>query len=196
MLLLHSWWGMTSSFTSYAELLADAGFLTGCVDLYGGRLAASAEEARMLRSAPRREPMHRTMSRALDELTAHRLADGGAALVGFSMGGHWAVWLAQHVEVRPSAVVIYYATRAVTRGEPVPVLAHFAADDPFVSRGGRLTMERSLHRHAWPYHAYDYPDTSHWFAESAEQAYASDAAALALARTVAFLRDPVGGSEG
>lgn len=188
-LILHSWWGLTASFTEYADLLAERGFLAGCVDLYGGRLARTPAEAKELRSAPRREPMYRTMLAAKD----HLLADPAAAssrvgIVGFSMGGHWAVWLAQRTDMPASAVVLHYATRAVKKSErPVPVLAHFAADDPFVTASGRRTMERSFHRFDWPYTAIDHPGTEHWFAESAEDQYDPDAAGRALDATTAFL---------
>lgn len=140
-LVLHSWWGMTDSFTHYADQLAARGFLAGCVDLYSGQIATSQEEVRALRSASRRESLSRTMGRAVVELRDHPLTRGNRmGLVGFSMGGHWAVWLAQRPEVHAGAVVLYYAARAVTRGAPVPVLAHFAESDPYVSDSGRSTM--------------------------------------------------------
>ena len=115
-LVLHSWWGMTSSFTEYADRLAAAGFITGCVDLYGGVIAATPDEAKALRSARRREPMYRTMIRACDGLLGDPACSShSVALVGFSMGGHWALWLSS--QARPevpqiSATVVYYATRA------------------------------------------------------------------------------------
>jgi carboxymethylenebutenolidase len=105
------------------------------------------------------------------------------------MGGHWALWLAQRDEVGAGAVVLYYAARAVSRGSPVPVLAHFAAADPFVSASGRRRMERSLLHAGWPYRSHDYPQTGHWFAESRHAAYHPAAAALALDRTRAFVAD-------
>jgi carboxymethylenebutenolidase len=190
-LIIHSWWGLTSSFPEYADHLAAHGFLVGCVDLYGGRLASTPAEAAALRSAPRRESMSHLMIRAVADLVADpQAAPGGVGLVGFSMGGHWAVWLAQRAEVGCRAVVVHYATRAVTKGAPVPVLIHFAESDPFVSLSGRRAMDRSLDRLGWPHRAHEYPGTGHWFAESASDAYDAPAAALALTRTVSFLRNP------
>lgn len=192
-LVLHSWWGLTASFTDFSRRLARRGLLAGCVDLYDGAVARTAAEAKALRSAPRSEPMYRTMLRGLDQLRADPGSDGSdPGIVGFSMGGHWAMWLAQRQEVGAAAVVLYYATRAVTAGSPVPVLAHFADVDPFVSVSGRRRMESELARRSWPYQAYDYPATEHWFAESADDHYDRVASEIALRRTAAFLTAPAG----
>lgn len=189
-LILHSWWGLTNSFTDYADKLAGEGFLAGCVDLYDGGLATTPEEAAALRAAPRSRPMYRTMLAALDELSADPAARRSrVGLVGFSMGGHWAVWLAQRADVPAGAVVVHYATRAVKTSDPVPVLAHFAEHDPFVTKSGRSAMERSLRLHGWPYTAHDYPGTGHWFAESGEGAYDPGPATAAFARTSRFLAE-------
>lgn len=190
MLVLHSWWGLTPSFTAYADRLAEAGFLAGCVDLYDGEVARAAVEARALRARPRKVPMYRTLLAAIEALRCHPAAIAGTvALVGFSMGGHWAMWLAQREEARTSAVVLHHATRSVRPGSaPVPVLAHYAdASDPFVTPSGRRAMERSLARAGWLYEAVEHPGAGHWFAESAEDEYDPEAAEAAFARTVAFL---------
>lgn len=187
--ILHSWWGLTSSFRDYADRLASQGFLAGCIDLYDGQMATTPEEAAALRAAPRKEPMYRTMLAGIDSLRSHPAASTDrVGIVGFSMGGHWAVWLAQRPDAHAGAVVIHYATRAVTKVcEPVPVLAHFAQDDPFVTPAGRRKMERSFARVEWPYVAMDYPDTGHWFAESAEDAFDRAAADRAFSATCEHL---------
>ena len=109
-------------------------------------------------------------------------------VVGFSMGGHWSLWMAQQPNPRISRVVAYYAARGgAYSGAPLPVLAHFAERDPFVSAGSRRSMTRSLHTAGRPYVSHEYPGTSHWFAESAHPAYDRAAADLALRRTAEFL---------
>ncbi len=193
-LILHSWWGLTPSFTAYADRLAAQGFLAGCVDLYGGRLARTPEEASRLRAAPRRVPMYRSMLADVGELIGHPAASTDrVGLVGFSMGGHWAVWLAQHPDAHAGAVVIHYAARAVTKASPpVPVLAHFAELDQFVTRAGRRRMERSFTRFGWPYTAMDHPGTGHWFAEPAAEGFDHAAAESAFAATCRHLDDALG----
>jgi carboxymethylenebutenolidase len=194
-LVIHSWWGLTSSFTEFADRLAGSGFLVGCADLYGGRLASTAKEARALRRAPRREPMYRTLRAALEEIVAHPAAtQHDPAVVGFSMGGHWAVWLAQHPPPRLSAVVLYYSARAGNYDlAEAPVLAHFAESDAFVTPNARRTMERVIARAGITYEWHDYPRTQHWFAESDNAAHDEKAAAIALERTIRFLEEHTAG---
>lgn len=189
--VLHSWWGMTSSFPAYADRLAGAGFLAGCVDLYDGQVAESAADVKRLRSRRRREPMYRTLLRAADELRAHDAsASSRVGVVGFSMGGHWALWLAQREDFGAGAAVLYYAARTVRPdAPPVPVLAHYAEHDPFVTAAGRRAMERSLVRAGWSYRAVDHPGTSHWFAESADPSYSPVAAETAFGQTRRFLQE-------
>ena len=50
-LVLHSWWGLTPSFIDFADRLARRGLVVGCVDLYDGAVARTAEESKALRSA-------------------------------------------------------------------------------------------------------------------------------------------------
>lgn len=191
-LIIHSWWGLTPSFTGYADRLAEQGFLAACADLYGGQTATTVAEARALRARRRREPMYRTLLRLLEVLRVHPAADGDrVALIGFSMGAHWAVWLTQRPGVPVAAVVLYYAARAGDFSTAsAPVLAHFADDDQFVSTTGRRTMERAMRTAGLAYAAHDYPGTGHWFAEPDQPTYDRAADVLAFDRTVAFLRAP------
>lgn len=188
-LIIHSWWGLTGSFTTLADRLADAGFLAGCVDLYRGQIAATEQQARALRSARRREPVYQTLRHSLTQLGQHPAAvRPDAAVIGFSMGGHWAVWLAQHPPPTIAATVLFYTARAGDyRHASSPVLAHFAGTDEFVSDSARNKMERAIARAGLAYSAYDYPDTTHWFAETEHDAYDKTSTEQALLRTIGFL---------
>ena len=190
-LLVHSWWGLTSSFTAYADELAASGFVVGCADLYGGDLAQTQEDARRLRQRRRGEPAYRVLQRSLKSLIALDASAGGnPAVVGFSMGGHWAVWLAQHPDPPVSAAVLYYAARGGDFARmTAPVLAHFADRDEFVTTAARRTMERAISRAGLSCTAFDYPGTEHWFAESAQREHDPAASRLALQRTASFLAD-------
>lgn len=191
-LLIHSWWGLTSSFTGYADELAACGFVVGCVDLYGGDIARTEEDARRLRRRRRGEPAYRVLQRSLDALMALDRCSGAVpAVVGFSMGGHWAVWLAQHPDPPISAAVLYYAARGGDFAKAnVPVLAHFADRDEFVTTAARRTMERAIGPSGVRYTAFDYPGTQHWFAESTTPEHDPAASRIALQRTSRFLAHP------
>lgn len=189
-LVIHSFWGLTPSFTEFGRQLAGEGLTVGLVDLFDGMTAENEAEARKLRQAKRRIPMYKTLGAGIhmlrEELAEPRQPIG---VVGFSMGGHWAVWLSQRPEYNIEFTALYYAARAGDFAQSTSrYLAHFAPDDPWVSSSARRGMERSLSRAGCPYRAFDYPGTGHWFAESDRQgAFDPAASKLAFDRTARFL---------
>jgi len=188
-LVVHSWWGLTPSFVDFGDALVARGFVVGLADLFDGHTASRPADAQALRRAPRAEPMYRTLIRNIGELRADETVDGETVgVVGFSMGGHWAVWLAQRPELPIAATVLYYACRAGNFGASRSAfLAHFAETDDWVSRASRRRMEQAIAKAGHPYTAFDYPGTSHWFAERNRAGeYDAEAAALALDRTTSF----------
>jgi carboxymethylenebutenolidase len=101
--ILHSWWGLNAFFKGLCDRLAEAGFVALAPDLYNGKVASTVEAARKLRAqatASRREPAYKTLMAAINSLSRHEAVTTPAvAVAGFSMGGHWAVWLAQRPEL-------------------------------------------------------------------------------------------------
>lgn len=186
-LVIHSWWGKTAGVEHFGRRLADQGFLVGLADLFDGDTATSIPEAHALRARRRSRPMYRILIADVEQLCAR--AGSTVGVVGFSMGGHWAVWLAQRPDLPLDATVLYYATRAGSFTHcRSPILAHFAEDDPWVKPAGRRRMEQAIADGGVPYEAHDYPATQHWFAESDRPEYHRTAADEAFERTVAHLR--------
>ncbi len=154
-------------------------------DLFDGQTADTEAEARALRAGPRRVPMYKILGGDIVDLC---LAAGsnrtGIGVVGFSMGGHWAVWLSQRPEYNVAATVLYYAARAGDFSACASgIIAHFAAQDAWVSPRARKNMERAVRKSGCDYTGYDYPRTRHWFAESACPAqFDAPAACRALGR--------------
>ncbi|MGP1395716.1 MAG: dienelactone hydrolase family protein [Inquilinaceae bacterium] len=168
-LVIHSWWGLTASFREYGSVLSDAGYFIGLADLFDGKTAETEAEARALRARPRRTPMYKKLAADIAALCAVvETGDPKIGIVGFSMGGHWAVWLAQRAEYNVAATALYYAARAGDFSDcRSGIIAHFAEQDSFVTKNARRNMERAIHKSGCNYHAHDYPNTLHWFAESA-----------------------------
>lgn len=192
-LIVHSWWGRTTSFTTFADRLAEAGFAAGASDLFGGRTARTETEARALRASPRREPIYKGLLRDIDALRKAAGVDR-IGVVGFSMGAHWAVWLSQQKGNAVASAVLYYGARGGNfSASRAAYLAHFAENDPWVSRSARAGMERALRGARRPFRAVDYPGTGHWFAESDRtRDYVPEAAERAFAATVAHLGETLG----
>ncbi len=136
-------------------------------------------------------PMWRQIVRAVDEAGA---AHGFMAVgqIGFSMGGHWALWLAKQSrpEIPPiSATTVFYAARAgdfSTSGSAFQF--HLAETDPFVSDKAIVRQERQLRSAGLDVEFHRYPSTGHWFFEwDRPDAFDPQAARLAWDRTVGFL---------
>ncbi|WP_097104425.1 dienelactone hydrolase family protein [Hoeflea halophila] len=189
-LLIHSWWGLTRSFRDYGERLSGEGYTVGLSDLFAGKTASGVEDAKRLRRMPRKEPMYRYLISNIEDLLS--VGDSWVRtvdLVGFSMGGHWAVWLSQQPDLPVRSTVLYYAARAGSYAHSkASFLAHFAENDPWVSKTVRRNMERAISSAGCAYQSFDYPETSHWFAETDRpEEYDAGSAELAFQRTVAHL---------
>jgi carboxymethylenebutenolidase len=192
-LVLHSWWGLNPFFKGLCDRFSDNGFVALAPDLYGGKVASTVEAAKALRAkatATRREPAYKMLTAAINHLSRHEaVTTTQVAIVGFSMGGHWALWLAQRSELPIAATVIFYAARNgdFTRSGS-RFLFHFAENDEWVSAASKSKLRKSLEA-AGRYARYcDYPGTQHWFFESnLRDAFHREAAASAWKRTIAFL---------
>jgi carboxymethylenebutenolidase len=189
--VLHPWWGLTDVVTGVCDDLAELGYVAVAPDLYAGEVATTAEEAAALRARRRPTPMWRQIVHALEQA---RSTHGAMAVgqVGFSMGGHWALWLAK--QSRPeipaiSATTVFYATRAGDFSASRSAFQfHLAETDAFVSPGSIVRQERQLRAAGRPAEFHRYPGTGHWFFEwDRPDAYDADAARLAWQRTIDFL---------
>jgi carboxymethylenebutenolidase len=189
-LVIHAWWGLNRFFRSFCDRLAAAGFVALAPDLFGGRIADTVADARKLRASPKREPTYRTLIQALEELRAHDAVTGtGLGVVGFSMGGHWALWLSAHSKLPITATVTFYGARGGDyAGSRAAYQGHFAEQDDWVSAAARARLRKCLEAANCPSELHVYPGARHWFfEEDRPDAYDKHAAALAWQRTRAFL---------
>lgn len=192
-LVLHAWWGLNPFVRRLCGRLAKAGYTALAPDLYGGEVADTVEGAKTLRAramSGRREPAYRFLIRKLGELTdSESVLEGDVAVVGLSMGGHWAFWLAQRPELPIAATVTFYACRNGDYSRTTSsFLCHFAASDAWVSDSAKRRLLRSFEEAGVDVESVEYPGTRHWFFESdRKDAYHREAAKLAWSRTLTFL---------
>lgn len=140
--------------------------------------------------AQRKVPAHRFLIRQINTLKAHEAATGSRiGVIGCSMGGQWACWLAQRAELEIVATVVFYAVRCGNYENCISSFQfHFAERNGFVSKPARKNLARCFARHGVAWDGYDYPGTRHWFFESTPDiAYSRSAAEHAWNRTVIFL---------
>ncbi len=197
-LVLHSWWGLNGFFRDFCDRLADGGFVALAPDLNGGEVATTVPQAKELRAkatAARKESAYKYLIRMIGVLSDEAATSGSdIGVVGFSMGGHWAYWLAQRPELPIGATVTFYAARSGDyAGSRSDFLAHFAETDEWVSAASVRKLERSLSAAGKAAAFHTYPGTGHWFFErDRPEAFDPEAAALAWERTLVFLKERLG----
>lgn len=200
--VLHAWWGLTAPVRLACDRLAAAGFIALAPDLYRGKTTASVDEAGALGSAldQNEEQWRGDIRGALRYLRQNGAtsqtnpSDGRGAfgLLGFSLGGAYALDLSVDESEEVAAVVVFYDAYPGLdyHRARAAYLCHYAEDDTFVPTETAAQMERELRAAGKRASVYTYPGTKHSFVEANRpDAYDADAAALAWERTLAFLRD-------
>jgi carboxymethylenebutenolidase len=195
-LVLHAWWGLTEPFRQVCDRLAEAGFVALAPDLYRGKTAATVEEAEALAGALNRDGERVSGDiegavQVLHQHTATHAADGRGklAVVGFSLGGAYALDMSVNLAEEIAAVVIFYATYSgldYSRASAA-YLCHFAENDPFEPAESVTEMEQALQAAGRQVTVYTYPGTKHWFFEENRPEYDAEAARVAWERTIEFL---------
>lgn len=184
----HAWWGLNQTIRDYGAALAKQGYVVGLPDLFDGKIADTIAGAEELAQTPRTPNAGDRLRSAIAELAAHDAVTGDkVAAVGFSFSGFHLLALASATDVPLSRMVIHYAVRPVGDGH-IPVLVHFAENDPFESTEDMIELTKQLQADGAPNAAYTYPGTRHWFVEPDRPEYDADEAELAWERTLTFLK--------
>jgi carboxymethylenebutenolidase len=189
-LVLHAWWGLNPFFKGLCERLAQAGFMALAPDLYHGKIAATVEEAEKLRLKLKREVVSQEITQAAQQLQT--LCGRGRpriGVIGFSLGGFWALWLAEQPASQVAATVVFYGSRnGDFTASSSAFQFHLAETDPYVAASGVKKLQKSLKTADKTAEFHTYPGTGHWFFEDDRpDAYDPQAAELAWRRTVEFL---------
>jgi carboxymethylenebutenolidase len=190
-LLLHPWWGLNQTIRDLADRLAGDGFAVMAPDMFHGKVLTTPDDAlanvRSLTDADGARIRAGVLA-ALDHLLADPDARGDrAAIIGLSFGAMEGTEVAAE---RPEvgALVTFYSG-IFEAPDGIPYLGHFAEDDEFDDSAQVPDLQRTLGQGSA---AHVYPGTKHWFLEADRPEFAPDAAELAYARTVAFLREQLG----
>ncbi len=196
-LLLHSAFGLKDCHRKMCDRLADAGFVAVAPDLFDGETADTPADAERLRSMRRSDHRWATIGTAIRRLRRISLPDQPIGVVGLSLGGHWALFLAQQGRLPIGATVVYYAVRGGDyRSSHSAFQVHLAQDDEYVTTSGVMRLRRKLETAGRPAEFYEYPGTHHWFCDGDRpDSFDPAAAELAWDRTLDFLsRSMVGES--
>jgi len=193
LLVLHAWWGLNDTIKAFCIRLAAAGYVVFAPDLYHGKIADTIAEAEALAQAldAKQWQAKADIADAVTFLVQRAgQAEGGIAVIGFSLGAYYALQLSAADPDHIRAVVVFYGTGGIRfSASRAAYLGHFAESDEFEPRENVDYLEQLLKQAGRPVTFYHYPGTGHWFFEpDRPQAYNPIAADLAWDRTLAFLQ--------
>jgi carboxymethylenebutenolidase len=190
--LVHDWYGQLPHVRTLADELAGAGLAALAVDLYGGRTTTDPGEAEALAGEMDRAAAPTRLDEAVETLKAK--VDGGpVGVLGWSLGGMYAVGLATRGDV--DAAAIYYAAGDEDDAARIhcPVLLHLAEVDEFDPPEFYDGFVHALRAAGTEVEVHTWPGTEHSFANRDVALHAPGAAAEAWTITVRFLRDRLAG---
>lgn len=201
-IVIHEWWGLNDNVRAMADRLAGEGYIVLAVDLFGGKTAKTADEARQLMLSVVENPdsaqenLRHAYKFVKDTAKAPRIAS-----LGWCFGGGWSLNTAMLFPDELDAAVIYYGQ--VTDDEDklrpvdVPILGLFGGKDRAITVDSVHRFEAALENLRKTYDIHIYPEAHHAFANPTGQSYDAEAAEDAWRRTLEFLAQYLGdGSAG
>ena len=192
-LLIHEWWGLNDQIKSVAAKLADEGYVALAVDLYDGKVASDAGEARSYMGQVNAGEATDTLASWIGWLKDHEKASGKVATVGWCFGGGWS--LNASIAAPVDGTIIYYGNvsrkAADLKALKGPVLGHFATEDQWINQAMVSGFEAEMKQAGKQLTTHWY-DANHAFANPTSARYDEADAALSWQRTQAFLKQTLG----
>lgn len=191
-IVVHDWWGLTDWVKQQTANLADQGFVALAVDLYGGKVAGSTDEAAQLSGALKdNEAVLKLMNGIIYLTTQNDVERDRVGAVGWAMGGYYALRLAMAVP-RLGAVVDNYGPLPTDPNEmeavAAPMMGNFGADDHGVTPNDVDAFKKAMQNLKRIVDIKVYDGAGHSFENPNDgSAYRAAAAQDAWNRTVAFL---------
>jgi carboxymethylenebutenolidase len=194
-IVVHEWWGLDGEIRSVARRLAAEGYVAIVPDLYHGRVSYDPEQTQAWSRALEPESALADLDATMAWLaTQSRVQTGRVAVIGFGMGGTFALEYGIH-EPGVRAVVMFYGVPITDAGRlpplKAPVLAHFGQLDEATPEGmvNQFRMAMSIAGRSAEIHLY--PGAGHAFMSDAQPTFQPESARRAWARTLAFLQKQV-----
>jgi carboxymethylenebutenolidase len=193
-LVIHEWWGLNDDIKAITRRLAAEGYVALAVDLYGGAVTASPQQAQELMTGVLAEPdaTRANLRQAYEYLEKYALAPAIGS-IGWSLGGGWSLQTAVMLPEQLDAMVMYYG-QVVTdpaQLEPLkmPLLGLFGALDQSIPVGDVQNFRQVLSQLGKNAQILIYPDVDHEFANPSDANYNAAAAAQAWEKTLGFLKE-------
>jgi len=137
-IVIHEWWGLNDHVRHWADRLAADGYAALAVDLYGGKVATTPDEAMAaMKSVDEAKAKAKSMLAAAHRFLADdpRIDAKRRGVIGWCFGGAWSL---QHAiaEADLDAAVIYYG-RLSTEPAQLAKIHRFSACSRTATRASR-----------------------------------------------------------
>jgi carboxymethylenebutenolidase len=191
-LMFHEWWGLNDNIKAMAQRLAGQGYVVLAVDLYGGSVAQTPEQAMQLMDAALKdqEALGQNLRGAMNYLETETPASAIATL-GWCFGGAMSFQAARMFPDKVAATVIYYgevsSDPAVLEPLKMPILGIFGAKDDHISAESARAFEKALHQLGKEAEITVYDGVGHAFANPSGTNYRKAEAEDAWQKTLTFL---------
>lgn len=187
-LVLHSFWGLTSSVKKMADSLADKGHTVLAPDLNFGELPQSEKDAvRHLGDANPDRLASLVLSSA--GLVAEKASGESISIVGFGMGGSLSLWASVRLHSIVDRAVSFYGTQQIDFASAnARYQVHLAETDEYISQDEVAFMEATMGLEDLIVDVHVYAGTSHGFFEPEGDSFDGVARDLAWSRTIEFLQ--------
>jgi carboxymethylenebutenolidase len=192
LIVVHDWWGLTDWVKEQTQRLADQGFVALAVDLYGGKVATNATEAGEMSGALKSDHSVLSLMAGIVYLASRNdVQRDRVGVVGWAMGGSYALQLAMHVP-RLGACVVNYGVLPTDPNDleniGAPILGNFGADDHGVTPADVQAFEKTMKTLSRRVDLKIYEGAGHSFENpNNKDGYRLQAAEDAWNRTIAFL---------
>jgi carboxymethylenebutenolidase len=189
-IVLHAWWGLNQFFKDLCERLASEGFTAFAPDLNEGRIASTVAEAEQIMSELSSERKQAVAAALVDFMRSRpEVKRGPLALIGFSMGGAWALELAGEQPEEFDKVALFYGAGGPDFAKiKAKIQGHFSDTDEWEPLDGIRAMEADMRAAGLEPTFYIYPNLPHWFFEEDRPEFDPQSAEVAWKRTLEFLR--------
>ncbi|MDH5621212.1 MAG: dienelactone hydrolase family protein [Gammaproteobacteria bacterium] len=192
-IMIHEWWGLNDNIRAMADRLAGEGYIVFAVDLFNGRVASSAGEARVLMMQAVEDPEAGNENiRAAFRFVSETAGAPRIGVIGWCFGGGWSLNTARLFPEELDASVIYYGQvtddEEALRSIGAPILGLFAAEDAGIKVESVKAFEAALQRLRKNHEVHIYPGVGHAFANPTGTNYNAAAAEDAWRRTLEFLK--------
>ncbi len=197
--VIHEWWGLNDHVKHWADRLAADGYAAVAVDLYGGVVAETREEAMKSMQAVDGERAVATLRSAHGLLVNHPLTQAErTASIGWCFGGGMSLALAMS-EPELDAAILYYG-RLVSDPEQLaaieaPILGIFGLRDAGIPPAAVDEFAAAMKAAGKTLTTVQY-DADHAFANPSSGRYDAEHAASAWQRSRAFLAEQLMPSPG